>query len=211
MRKTTFSLILFTLASTLAISVASAGSVRYKWRDTEGNLHYSDSLPADANTLGYDVVNAQGILVKRVAPALSVDQRVAAKAEAATALSAEAEAERQSRDDQQLLAANPTEADLLSSQRQQIEMIELNVKSLQTALQSLERTLTDLLGRAAEEEREGKPVTAKLAAQIADIRSKIDTQHKHLSRQEADKEKTAQGFSAELAHYRALRERYKQH
>ncbi len=211
MRKTTFSLILFTLASTLAISVASAGSVRYKWRDTEGNLHYSDSLPADANTLGYDVVNTQGILIKRVAPAMSADQRVAAKAEEASARSAEAEAERQSRDDQQLLAANPTEADLLSSQKQQIEMIELNVKSLQTALQSLERTLTDLLGRAAEQEREGKPVSAKLAAQIADIRSKIDAQHKQLSRQETEKEKTTQGFSAELEHYRALRERYKQH
>ncbi|MEO7936430.1 MAG: DUF4124 domain-containing protein [Dokdonella sp.] len=211
MRKTTFSLILFTLASTLAISVVSAGSVRYKWRDTEGNLHYSDSLPADANSLGYDVVNAQGILIKRVAPAMSADQLVAAKAEAATARSAEAEAERQSREDQQLLAANPTEADLLSAQSQQIEMIELNVKGLQTALQSLERTLTDLLGRAAEQEREGKPVSAKLASQIADIRSKIDAQHKQLSRQETDKQKTTQGFSAELEHYRALRERYKQH
>ena len=211
MRKTTFSLILVMLASTLAISVASAGNVRYKWRDTEGNLHYSDSLPADANSLGYDVVNAQGILIKRVAPAMSADQRVAANAEAATARSAEAEAERQSREDQQLLAANPTEADLLSAQSQQIEMIELNVKGLQTALQSLERTLTDLLGRAAEQEREGKPVSAKLASQIADIRSKIDAQHKQLSRQETDKQKTTQGFSAELEHYRALRERYKQH
>ncbi len=211
MRKTTFGLILFTLASTLAISVASAGSVRYKWRDTGGNLHYSDSLPADANSTGYDVVNGQGILIKRVAPAMSPDQRVAAKAEAETARSAEAEAERKSRDDQQLLAANPTEADLLTSQRQQIEMINLQVKSLQTALQSLERTLTDLLGRAAEQEREGKPVSAKLAAQIADVRAKIDAQHKQLSRQDAEREKTTQGFSAELEHYRALRERYKQH
>lgn len=211
MRKTTFGLILLTLASTLAVSVASAGSVRYKWRDTQGNLHYSDGLPADANALGYDIVNGQGVLIKRVPPAMSPDQRAAAKVEEATARSTEAEAERQSRDDQQLLAANPTEADLLNSQHQQIEMIDLQVKSLQTALQSLERTLTDLLGRAADQEREGKPVSAKLNTQIADVRSKIDGQHKQLSRQETEKETTTQGFSAEVEHYRALRERYKQH
>ena len=211
MRKSILGLILITFASTLVVSAAIAGSVRYKWRDTEGNLHYSDSLPADGNALGYDIVNGQGILIKRVAPAMSPDERAAAKVEASAARSAEAEAERQSRDDQQLLAANPTEADLLSSQKQQIEMIDMQVKSLQNALQSLERSLTDLLGRAAEQERDGKPVSAKLTSQIADVRSKIDDQHKQLSRQEAEKEKATQGFSAELARYRGLRERYKQH
>lgn len=211
MHKKTSGLILITLASALMASAAAAGSVRYKWRDTGGALHYSDSLPADANVLGYDIVNAQGILIKRVAPAMSPDQRAAARLEAAAAVSAKGEADRQGRDDQQLLAANPTEADLLASQQQQIEMIDLQVKSLETALQSLERNLTDLLGRAAENEREGKPVSAKLNAQIADVRAKINGQHKQLSQQQTAREKTTQGFSAELEHYRELRERYKQH
>ena len=54
------------LAATLAFgATASAETLRYKWRDAEGNLHYSDSLPSNAGVLGYDVVNSQGILVKR--------------------------------------------------------------------------------------------------------------------------------------------------
>ncbi len=209
MRKTSLRLILILLASSAVVSALAAGNVRYKWRDAEGNLHYSDSLPADANVYGYDMVSAQGIVVKHVPPAMTPEQRAAAKVEATSARSAKDEAERQARDDQQLLAANPTEADLLNSQKQQIEMIDLNVKSLETGLQSLERNLTDLLGRAADLERENNSVPAKLTAQIADIRSKIDAQHAQLNRRQAEREKTTRGFAEELDRYRGLREKYK--
>ena len=209
MRNTSLRLILILLASTTVAAAFAAGNVRYKWRDAEGNLHYSDSLPADANVYGYDMISAQGIVVKRVPPAMTPEQRVAAKAEAATARSAKDEAERQGRDDQQLLAANPTEADLLNSQKQQIEMIDLSVQSLETGLQSLERSLTDLLGRAADLERENNSVPARLTAQIADVRSKLDAQHKQLNNRQAERDKVTRGFAEELDRYRVLREKYK--
>jgi hypothetical protein len=211
MRKSILRISIALMLGFASVSAMAAGAVRYKWRDAEGNLHYSDSLPADANVLGYDVVTGQGVLVKRVAPAMSPDEKAAAKVKEAESRSAQSEAERQMREDQQLLAANPTEADLLESQRQQIEMIDLQIKSLQTGLESLERNLTELLGRAADHEREGNAVPAKLTGQIADTRSKIDAQHKRLDRNAAEKEKTTSGFATELDRYRALREKYKQH
>ena len=209
MRKSHFRFFLIVVVCISSVSALAAGAVRYKWRDVEGNLHYTDSLPDNANTIGYDIVSGQGILVKRVAPAMTSEEKAEAKIEAAATRSAEAETERQARDDRQLLAANPTEADLLNSQQQQIEMIDLQIKSLQTVLQSLERNLTDLLGRAAELERENSLVPQRLTSQIADIRGKIERQHGQLDRQEADKEKTSNGFRAELDRYRLLREKYK--
>ncbi|OJY96851.1 MAG: hypothetical protein BGP25_07815 [Lysobacterales bacterium 63-13] len=200
---------LILLASSVVISAFAAGNVRYKWRDADGNLHYSDSLPADANVYGYDIVSAQGIVVKHVPAAMTPEQRAAARIEAAEVRSAKDEAERQNREDQQLLAANPTEADLLNSQKQQIEMIDLSIKSLDTGLQSLERNLTDLLGRAADLERDNMAVPARLTAQIADVRSKINAQHTQMERRQAEREKTAQGFAEELDRYRALRDKYK--
>ncbi|HET9033185.1 MAG TPA: DUF4124 domain-containing protein [Dokdonella sp.] len=210
MAKIHFRFFLVVVVCIASVSALAAGSVRYKWRDVEGNLHYTDSLPDNANVIGYDVINSQGILVKRVAPALTAEQKEEAKVEAAAERSAQADAERQAREDQQLLAANPTEADLLNTQQQQIEMIDLQIKSLQTVLQSLERNLTDLLGRAAELERANSSVPAKLTSQIADVRGKIDHQHELLERQQAGKEKATNGFHAELERYRALREKYKQ-
>ncbi|HQX65404.1 MAG: DUF4124 domain-containing protein [Xanthomonadales bacterium] len=209
MRKTSLRLSLILLASSVVISAFAAGNVRYKWRDADGNLHYSDSLPADANVYGYDIVSAQGIVVKHVPAAMTPDQRAAARIEAAEVRSAKDEAERQNREDQQLLAANPTEADLLNSQKQQIEMIDLSIKSLDTGLQSLDRNLTDLLGRAADLERDNMAVPARLTAQIADVRSKINAQHTQMERRQAEREKTAQGFAEELDRYRALRDKYK--
>lgn len=209
MCKSHFRWLLILAICVVSASALAAGSVRYKWRDTEGNLHYTDSLPDNANVIGYDVVNNQGILVKRVPAAMTPEQKAEAIVEAAAARSAQADAELQAREDQQLLAANPTEADLLNSQKQQIEMIELQIKSLQTVLQSMERNLTDLLGRAAELERENASVPAKLSSQIADVRGKIDRQHSRMDRQESARIKTTDGLRAELERYRALREKYK--
>ncbi len=209
MRKTSLRLSLILLASSVVISAFAASNVRYKWRDADGNLHYSDSLPADANVYGYDIVSAQGIVVKHVPAAMTPEQRAAARVEAAEVRSAKDEAERQNREDQQLLAANPTEVDLLNSQQQQIEMIDLSIKSLETGMQSLERSLTDLLGRAADLERDNTAVPARLTAQIADVRSKINAQHTQMEHRQAEREKTAQGFAEELDRYRALRDRYK--
>lgn len=211
MRTSISRLFLFLLASTLALTVLAAGNVRYKWRDAEGNLHYSDSLPAEAGIHGYDVVNAQGILVKRVDPAMTAEERTVAKTAADAERAKKDAEERQSRNDQQLLAANPTEADLRKSQTQQIEMLDLQIKSVQTGLQSLERSLTDLLGRAADLERSESAVPEKLSSQISELRGKINTQYALLERNKVAREKTIEGFDAEVARYRALQEKYKQH
>jgi acyl transferase domain-containing protein len=211
MRSSITRLALLLLAPTLALSVLAAGNVRYKWRDAEGNLHYSDSLPAEAGVHGYDVINAQGVLVKRVEPAMTAEEKAVAKAEAAQERAEKDATERQLRNDQQLLAANPTEADLRKTQAQQIEMIDLQIKSVQTGLQSLERSLTDLLGRAADLERSETAVPERLNTQISDLRGKINAQYALLERSKAERAKTLQGFDAEVERYRALQEKYKQH
>ncbi|SFN63868.1 DUF4124 domain-containing protein [Dokdonella immobilis] len=208
---TIFRLTSILLLSVVAASALAAGSVRYKWRDAEGNLHYTDSLPADAGVRGYEVINAQGIVVKRVEPAKTPEQRREAKVAADAARAEKDAAERQQRADQQLLAANPTEKDLIETHRQQLEMIDLQLSSQHATLESLERSLTDLLGRAAALERSDRPVPAKLAGQIGDLRRNIETQHALIERRKVERESTVKDFAKELDHYRALREKYGQH
>ncbi len=203
--------VLVLLSAIFAITALAAGNVRYKWRDGEGNLHYTDSLPADAGIRGYDVINAQGIVVKRVEPAKTAEEKAEAKVADEAARAEKIAAEKQMRADQQLLAANPTEDDLKETQSQQIAMIDQQIASLQSGLESLERSLTDLLGRAAELERGDRPVPAKLANQIADMRKKIEDQHAAIDRRSAERASVVQGFAVELDHYRSLRAKYEQH
>ena len=79
----------FALPAVLALLLAGVASAadttkhnRYKWTDAEGNLHYSDALPAEAVKYGYEIVSPQGVIIKHVDRAKTAEERTAAKAEA---------------------------------------------------------------------------------------------------------------------------------
>ncbi|MGH8172901.1 MAG: DUF4124 domain-containing protein [Rhodanobacteraceae bacterium] len=201
--------LLAAVALTIATTVWAAGTTpkhnRYKWTDAEGNLHYSDALPAEAVRYGYEIVNAEGVVIKHVDRPKTADERRAAKAELAKAQAAKADAETRVRTDQQLLAAYPTEEDLKRAQRQQSEMLEQNLTSARISLQSQEKALSDLLGHAAELESTGKEVPAQLAGKISAARKQVEDQRSYIERKETERTDAVARFDVELAHYRDLK------
>ncbi len=192
------------IAASFASAPATAQGTRYKWRDAEGNLHYSDALPADAGKLGYDVVNAHGIVVRRVEPAKTPEQRAVAKAAAERERASRDEAAARVRKDEQLLAAYPTEQELLLAQQQQLQLLQQNIESARSALQNQERNLAEQLGHAADVERDGKPIPQRMADQISAVRKQIEAQHSLIERRQAELEKARVDFASELDHYRSL-------
>lgn len=192
------------IAAGIAALPALAQGTRYKWRDAEGNLHYSDALPPDAGKRGYEMINAQGIVIKRVEAAKTPEELAAAKAVAAREQAARADAEARVRKDQQLLAAYPNEQELQRAHQQQLDMLQQNIRSAEIGLQSQERNLAEQLGQAADIEREGKPVPQRIADQIGVTRAQIEAQHRVVDRRVAELEKARLDFAAELEHYRAL-------
>jgi hypothetical protein len=201
------------LPAVLAILVANLcwaaspgqGHNRFKWTDGNGDLHYSDALPAEAVKYGYEIVNAQGVVIKHVDRAKTAEERVAAKAELAKTQAARDTAERKVRGDQQMLAAYPTEEDLKHAQHQQSEMLEQNLTSARISLQSQEKSLADLLGHAAELDSSGKAVPELLAKRIGDLRKQVEDQRGYIARKERERDQTVAGFDEELAHYRSLK------
>jgi hypothetical protein len=206
------------LAFVLALAIAApTGAVaqntphnRYKWTDGDGKLHYADALPPEAVKWGYDVVNAQGIVVKHVDRPKTAEERAAAKAELAKAQAAKEAAETKTHSDQQLLAAYPTEDDLKRAQHQQQEMLEQNLNSARVSLQSQEKSLADLLGHAAELDASGKPVAEGLAKRIADSRKQVEDQRAYITRKEGERDEAVAKFGEDVAHYRDLKSPPKQ-
>lgn len=184
---------------------AGSGHTQYKWRDASGALHYSDSLPPEATRFGYEVVNGQGLVVKRVERAKTADEIVAAKAAAAKAETERLAAEQQARDDERLLSSFPEEADLKRSQQQRLDAIDQEIKSAKFSLRNQEQTLADLLDRAAEYERAGKPLPEVQSKQIATLRAQVDEQHQAIRRREIERDDTVTSFQPEIAHYRELK------
>ncbi len=83
--------------------------MRYKWKDAQGGLHYTDTLPAEALQNGYDVVDAHGYVVRHVERARTEEERKADAATAATRAAERRHEQEQVQADQQLLNAYPRE------------------------------------------------------------------------------------------------------
>lgn len=177
----------------------------FRWKDAQGNLHFDDALPNEALQFGYDEINASGIVVRHVAaPRTAAQLKEDAKAEAQKKAADDAAA-KQAQSDDQLLAAYPTEADLASVQKAQLDMIDQYIESTRISLQSQEKSLTEMLSHAADLDRTGKPVPAALRSQIEALRANVEKQKAYIAGKQQEKIDSAKRFETELAHYRELR------
>jgi hypothetical protein len=207
------SLRLHAAVALLALALAGAGQAagnldhnRYKWRDAQGNLHYGDTLPADAARLGYEIVNPQGLVIKRVERAKTPEELAAAKAVAAREQAARAKAEELARADAQLLAGYPEERDLRRAQQQKLELLEQQVAAARVSLRSQEQTLADSLARAADAERTNRGLPEAEASRLAALRQQVVNQRLTVNRREAERAAAEEDFERELARYRELRQ-----
>jgi hypothetical protein len=209
------------LAATLALVAASHAFAakgsgtkmldhnRFKWRDAQGDLHYGDSVPAEAAKLGYDVVNSQGIVIKHVDRAKSDAELAASKVEAVKQAAERRVAEQRARDDEQLLSNYPREEDLKHAQQQELEMLEQQVKAAAASLRNQEQSLADLLDRAAEAERTGKELPADQSKQLGRMRKQVDDQRLTVAQREHERDETSSHFDEQVAHYRELKAKLK--
>lgn len=196
------------------LSVATAEAVaqksdhnRYKWRDASGILHYGDSLPPEAARSGYEIVNPQGIVIKRVAREKTAAELAAAKVAAAREKGEREAAEARARADTQLVTNFPEEEDLLRAQRQRIEMLDQQVGAARISLRNQEQTLAELLENAADSERADKALTKRESDQIAGMRKQVDAQRAMVERREAERHDAEIRFGKEVERYRELKAR----
>ncbi|HZP68051.1 MAG TPA: DUF4124 domain-containing protein [Rudaea sp.] len=205
MRIITLSLaVLLGLAAAESALAQNAAHNRYRWRDAQGNLHFDDSLPAEALQLGYDIVNAQGLVVKHVDKPKSAEELKADEKAAADRDEQKRIADEQARRDQQFLAAYPNEQELASALHAQIDMIDQSIHATEISLQSQEKSLTEMLSHAADLDRNGKPVPATLQSQIDALRVNIEKQKAFIVERQQQKVDAEKKNEAEIARYREL-------
>ena len=180
---------------------------RYKWRDAQGNLHLEDSIPAADAKLGYDIVNGEGLTIRHVERQKTEEELAAVKAAAEKAAADKRAAEDQNSRDAQMLAAYPDEAELRKAQESQLTMVKQNIDTADAGIKSQEKSLAEMLGHAAELERDGKPVPPNYQAQIAKLKSGIAEQKVILEKRERERVAMQKQFEVEMAHYREVKKR----
>lgn len=206
MRKSLLILAALALGASVAASAQKVGnSIRYKWYDGQGQMHFSDSLTAEAMKYGYDLVNDRGLVIRHVPRQLNAEERAAA-AKVAEAQAAKDRAAREVADaEAQMLNAYPDEESYKISLQQALDTIDQQIHTTQINLRSQETALTDLLARAAEIENAKKPVPKFITDSIAAQRNVVTGQRNTLLRQQALRAQTVQDQVKLLARYRELK------
>ena len=189
----------------LAVAQTTPGGIRYRWVDASGLPHYSDSLTEDALKYGYDVINSSGMVTAHVQKQLTPAERAAAQKKADELAAQKRALEEQKSKDLLLLNTYPDEAALKNEQQQVLENLDEQMKTTRVNLHSQDAALTDLLNRAADEERAKKPVPKFLSDQIAAQRNVVANERALLERQKATRDATLQQQAQELQHFRELK------
>lgn len=203
------SVLIASIALSLGLSGAamaqSANGVRYRWVDAGGLTHYTDSLTTDAVKFGYDVINNEGMVVAHVGKQLSPSERAAADRQAAEQAAQQNAVEARKRNDLQLLNTYPDENALKEQHQQALENLDEQMNTTRVNLHSQDAALTDLLNRAADDERAKQPVPKFLTDQIASQRNVVANERALLQHQKDNREAMVQQQEQELQHYRDLK------
>jgi hypothetical protein len=183
----------------------TSSSYRYRWKDSTGLPHYSDSLTSDALKYGYDLVNDRGLVVQHVDRQLNPDERAAAQKLAEQQAAEQHAAQERQRADSQMLAAYPTEEAYKTGQQLQLDSIDQQITTTRANLHTQEKALTDLLTRAGDLERAKQPVPKFLNDSIAKQRDVVAKQRDTLEREQTSREAAQHKNAQDLQHYRELK------
>jgi hypothetical protein len=186
-------------------NTSNNNAYRYRWKDASGQSYFSDSLTADAMKAGYDVVNAQGMVVRHVDRQMTADERAAARKVADQQAAAQQAQQARQREDAQMLAAYPNEAAFAAAKNAELDNFEQAARTTRLNLQGQEKALADLLTRAGDLERAKQPVPKYLTDRIADQRNTVASLRATLQRQQAAKDAAKTDTDAQLRHYRELK------
>jgi len=204
-------------ANAIALAVAvAAGSVcfaegtehkQFRWKDAAGEVHYADTLTADALKAGYDVISDKGFVLRHIDRARTDEERKADDAAAKAAAEAKREADERAEADRRMLAAFPTEAELVNMRQGQIDGIAQAIVAATNSLNSQEQALSENLAHAAALERANKKVPDSLQKQIENLRKSAESLRRHIQRRQQEKIEATKKLETDVVHYREARER----
>jgi len=190
----------------LVLAETASGDQRlYRWVDGDGNVHYSDQVPADQSKPAKAILNERGMTVDHVDAAKTSEQIAEEKRK-----QREAEARRQRESkraayDRVLLNTFHSEQDIVHARDSKIAALENMVRIAEHATVQLEEQREALIARAAAAERAGRAVPADLEADLQDIRRQMQSRERYIQEKRAEQDEIRAKYEGDIRRYRELR------
>ena len=203
------SVILIIAALCAFFSPANAGAL-YKWIDENGQIRYSDRLPAAQVKKKHQQLNTQGVVLNTT-EAAKTEAELAAEAEAKLKLDQDQAAEAsinklQNHKDQVLLMTFSNENELGLARDDRIEVLDSVIELINKSLTASQKTLQELQTSAEEKYlAKGNQVPGGLAQKIEHFSRKFELRNQQLQLKMQEKNKINEQYEIDLARYRFLK------
>ena len=206
---TILSVLLIITALCPVFNLAHAGAL-YKWIDEDGQIRYSDRLPAAQVKRKHHQLNSQGVVLSTKEAAKS-EAELAAEAAAKRKLEEEQATqakldEEQNKKDQVLLLTFSNEKELGLARDDRIEVLDSVIQLISKSIATTQQTLDELQASADEIYlSKGNEVPGGLAQKIEHFSRKKDSRRAQLDSKMLEKEKINEQYEIDLARYRLLK------
>ena len=173
----------------------------YRWVDSNGRVHYSDTLPPTYQKSGAAEMNKQGNIIKRTQ---SEAERKAEAEHQAEQLRIQQEQQKQAQLDRALMSTYTTEAEIDLARDRALEHHKLAIKGAEIRAKAVDANLAELNGRVAAIEKAGQPISSNLKEQLDQaINESLELKRLILQNEEAMVQ-VRDKYAADKARFRVL-------
>ncbi len=158
----------------LAVLPADAANL-YRYRNAQGVLVIDHTVPANAAQSGYEILGPDGRVVETVA----AGGKEAAPGDPPKA--APVRTEHQEKIDRYLLSSYSTVAEIDAVKTRRLQEVEREIGTDKVRVEELERQRMATEDSAADAQRGGKPVPAKLLEELKGLNQKLEQARKRLA------------------------------
>ncbi len=197
---------LFVLVA-LSYVVNSHAAELYRYHNSDGVVVIDDKVPPEYSSSGYDVINPNGSLIRRVPRELSGEELTLRNTDEARARLREEEAKRQQAWDESLLLRYSSVEDIEAAESRSMRDLNIRISILKSNLSSIKSQIEREQQKAANIERAGRSVPEELTKNIGILRLEIEDTEQSIAVRQEEINSVKQSFQRNIERFKTLQER----
>lgn len=191
-----------------ALALPVQGGIKC-WTNRDGVRECGNAVPPEYAQQGHEVKSESGLTIGKQGRAKTREEVARERAERKIAARRQAEADalakRQAAADKVLLDTFSTEEDMVLARDGQIANLDSQIRLTEGHISKLQKSLDDMISRAADFERRGKEVPADLTKNIDSVRQQIAENREFITTKQQEQTAIKSKFDTDIERFRELR------
>jgi hypothetical protein len=194
--------------SALALPLGAQAGIKC-WTNSDGVRECGNMVPPEYAQKETRTLNDEGITTEVKARAKTPEELAAERARLEEEKRRQAEEEQRRREqqayDRVLLSTFLSKEDILRSRDRKLSAIDATIEITRITIDKLNEKLNKEKGRAANLERQGKPIPESLQQDIASLQNQIGDKESYIASKEREKQQLIDKYAADLKRFLELK------